>query len=474
MAAMVAPTGSRAGHDAHTVQFYQSDAYLLDAVSEYVRAGLGGDETVVVFATPEHRRGLAERLERSVPAFASAQTDGRYIARDAAETLAQLLADGMPDPARFGGAVQGLVLEAGSDGRPVRIFGEMVALLAVEGGPAAEQLEALWNDFLPDHSFTLRCAYPMHRLGGEAFTGLVEGICAQHGHVIPTESYTGLATDDERLRAITLLQQQAQSLELSLAAERAARKAAESALRMRDEFLSIAAHELKTPITALLGYAQFAQRRLRRDGMMEAGQIGQVLQTITGQAGRLTRLLDQLLEISRLGAGRLTLERQSLDLTALVRQVVDGGAWSDRHSLTLDLPRALDVPIDALRIEQVLTNLLDNAVKYSPDGGVIEVGLRQASSVEAELSVRDHGLGIPAERRERIFERFYQAHADGHRSGWGLGLSICRQIVELHGGRIDAAFPDDGGTRIIVRLPLDPREPSGAGPHPSFISSTTA
>jgi len=115
-----------------------------------------------------------------------------------------------------------------------------------------------------------------------------------------------------------------------------------------------------------------------------------------------------------------------------------------------------------LRLEQVLTNLLDNAVKYGPDGGPVEVVLVRVGSDTVELSVRDRGLGIPAEKREQLFERFYQAHANGNRGGLGLGLYICRQIVELHGGSIRAAFPPDGGTRFVVRLPLALEEPEPA------------
>jgi signal transduction histidine kinase len=110
--------------------------------------------------------------------------------------------------------------------------------------------------------------------------------------------------------------------------------------------------------------------------------------------------------------------------------------------------------VDALRLEQVLTNLLDNAIKYSPDGGPVEVVLAQTSDATVELSVRDHGLGIPADKRGQIFERFYQAHQNGGGSGLGLGLYVSRRIVEQHGGEIRAEFPDDGGTRMCVQLPM--------------------
>jgi len=138
----------------------------------------------------------------------------------------------------------------------------------------------------------------------------------------------------------------------------------------------------------------------------------------------------------------------------MLEQIVRGArSWSELHTITLTAPASLEAHIDGLRLEQVLVNLLDNAVKYSPDGGAIEVSLtRQRSSIE--VAVRDHGLGIAPARREQIFERFYQAHAAGYRSGLGLGLYISRQIVEQHGGQIRAEFPRGGGTRFVVRLPV--------------------
>ena len=112
--------------------------------------------------------------------------------------------------------------------------------------------------------------------------------------------------------------------------------------------------------------------------------------------------------------------------------------------------------VDGLRLEQVLTNLVDNAIKYSPDGSPVEVSAGLAAPDVVEISVRDHGDGIPLDRRAAIFQRYYRAHADTYQSGLGLGLYISQQIVELHGGSIAAEFPDDGGSRFVVRLPLVP------------------
>ena len=124
------------------------------------------------------------------------------------------------------------------------------------------------------------------------------------------------------------------------------------------------------------------------------------------------------------------------------------------HTLTLLAPPECRALVDPLRLEQVIRNLIDNAIKYSPQGGSIDVVLGPVDGTGVSLVVRDHGLGIPPERRENLFDRFYQAHGEGHFGGLGLGLYISRQIVELHGGHISAEFPADGGSSFEVTLPV--------------------
>ena len=160
-----------------------------------------------------------------------------------------------------------------------------------------------------------------------------------------------------------------------------------------------------------------------------------------------------------LQSGKLAVERREADLAELLHDVVEAARDQlKQHSLIADLPGELWVSLDPLRIEQVVTNLIDNAIKYSPEGGEIEVRLTSdAATGLAEIVVRDHGVGVPPEHRDHIFDRFYQAHAGGpltSMAGMGLGLYISRQIVELHDGSIVAEFPEDGGTRFIVVLPV--------------------
>jgi signal transduction histidine kinase len=229
---------------------------------------------------------------------------------------------------------------------------------------------------------------------------------------------------------------------------------AREAVGIRDEFLSVAAHELKTPLTGLLGFVQVLLRQSEREGGPDERVVRRALQAIERQSDRLSRLVSQLLDVSRIEGGRLVLERQMTDLASLVAGLAASlGAHASRHTLVVQAPTEVPALVDPLRLEQVVMNLLDNAIKYSPEGGRIDVQLSQPSPEMVRLAVRDRGIGIPPETRQQIFDRFYQAHTGNYMSGMGLGLYISRQIVELHGGSIRAEFPPDGGTCFIVDLP---------------------
>ena len=248
----------------------------------------------------------------------------------------------------------------------------------------------------------------------------------------------------------------AERMEL-LKREQAARQEAEAAVRARDEFLSIAAHELRTPVTAIKATAQLALRAQDRDGM-DVSRAQKMLRTINMTADRLAALTNDLLDVSRLQGGQLALRPEPIDIVALVRGAVDryGGQIDEGHVLELDLPsEMLVVDVDEVRMEQVLTNLLSNAVKYSPAGGAIEVALSRNAG-EILIAITDSGIGLPDGAADRIFEPFGRADNATARNlpGMGLGLYVSRRIVEQHGGHLWAKSAGEGhGTTFFISLP---------------------
>jgi signal transduction histidine kinase len=231
---------------------------------------------------------------------------------------------------------------------------------------------------------------------------------------------------------------------------------AQSALRMREEFFAIAAHELKTPLTTLGGTAQLLERRATRDGdLPERHQ--RAIRLIAEQCERLSRLVEQFLDLSRIERNLLTIERQPLELGELLRREVELlRPTLEQHELQLEIDaEPLSVEGDVLRLEQVVHHLLSNALKYSPDGGTISVRAgRQAG--RALVEVRDQGIGIPAEALPRLFERFFRAPNTlaPNIGGLGIGLYMARTIVQLHGGTINVVSVEGQGSSFTVTLPL--------------------
>ena len=241
-----------------------------------------------------------------------------------------------------------------------------------------------------------------------------------------------------------------------LARERVARSEAEDALRIRDEFLSIASHELRNPVAAAKGSAQLLLRSLRR-GTDDPGRTERGLGAVVAATDRLAVLIDDLLDVSRLRSGQFPMRPRPTDLAALVREAVaSASAAGEGHRLNTEGTGApCVVTIDPDRIRQVVGNLLDNAVKYSPAGGEVCV-LLSCAPEGATLRVVDRGIGLPPGTEDRIFEPFGRAAnaAASNLPGMGLGLYICRRIAEAHGGSLRAESPGEGmGTTMTLRLP---------------------
>jgi signal transduction histidine kinase len=230
---------------------------------------------------------------------------------------------------------------------------------------------------------------------------------------------------------------------------------ARAAIAARDEFLSVAAHELKTPVTSLRGYAQLLLRQLNRGNEIPPDRLRSGLASIDRQTWRLSALISQLLDTSRIHSGELAVRTSSTDIVELVADLVEHArTLSDAHEITVDVQQPLVAEIDSLRIEQVLTNLIENAIKFSPAGGLIAIEAGVSEGGWLRIAVQDSGPGVPESERERIFERFYQIDTVGNASGMGLGLYISRQIVTLHGGTIAVEAPETGGTRFVIHLPV--------------------
>lgn len=229
---------------------------------------------------------------------------------------------------------------------------------------------------------------------------------------------------------------------------------ATDAIHVREEFLSIAAHELKTPITAVRATAQLMMRYFTHADTVDLELLRRYLESIVLQSHRLGRLVEQLLDVTRLETGRLTLAPVPTDLSQLVAGTVEHIRLQfPGRAIVVETPTVVAV-IDPLRIEQIVINLIDNALKYSPPEAEVDVRVGRENEV-AFIGVRDHGTGIPEEHRGKIFDRFYRATSDTHHTGLGLGLYISRQIVELHGGTLTAEFPSSGGSYFIARFPMN-------------------
>jgi signal transduction histidine kinase len=225
--------------------------------------------------------------------------------------------------------------------------------------------------------------------------------------------------------------------------------------RQKDAFLAIVGHELRTPLTALTGYVQLYERRLGRAGADRSRDLAMV-HTISEQATRLVHLADDLLDLSRLTRGTLQLQYAPCNIIALARRVIEAQQITDpEHHLALQHSEASLMGVwDERRLEQVLNNLISNAIRYSPQGGPVEVRIAREAAV-IRVSVRDEGIGVPAAQQPRLFERFYRAENAvlANFGGLGLGLSIARELIARHGGEIGVVSREGQGSTFWFTLP---------------------
>lgn len=242
---------------------------------------------------------------------------------------------------------------------------------------------------------------------------------------------------------------------------------------LKSQFLSLASHELRTPITAVSGFAQLALRGVRERlstatlqdeaWSAELQRLTRQLTIIQDQSAKLGHLVRELLDVSRIQSGRLEFVITECDLAEIARGVVEQTQMtSPQHRFELECHGATGIVGDRDHLEQVIANLLDNAVKYSPEGGVVSIRVARERN-EVRCTIEDHGIGIPSDQIARIFDLFFRTQeAESRRTpGMGLGLFITRGIVERHGGRIWAESQQGLGTRVHVALPAGKSAPDG-------------
>jgi signal transduction histidine kinase len=238
--------------------------------------------------------------------------------------------------------------------------------------------------------------------------------------------------------------------DLFIRGEEIRRKAVEN--EVKDEFLASVVHELRTPLAAAKAQTQLALHQISEKG--EDANAARALRVISRQIDRLVRLVGDLLDVNRLDGNHLELNPTDFDLSALLEEVrARMQTLGDRHPIRVAAAEGIHFFGDRDRIDQAVTNILSNAVRYSPDGGEIEIAVQETPE-GLHLTVRDHGLGIPKDQQQHIFERFARAHGTSY-GGLGLGLAITKGIIEQHGGTI--WVESDGirgkGSTFHLRLP---------------------
>jgi PAS domain S-box-containing protein len=303
------------------------------------------------------------------------------------------------------------------------------------------------------------------------------------GHVIWVEAHSQVVLDEQGrpigMRGVTLDISERKQLERDraelLERERDARSDADAANRLKDDFLATLSHELRTPLNAILGYT-----RMLRRGVFEGARRENALEVIERNARILTQMVEDVLDVSRIVAGKIRLNVQAVDIVRVVEEAIATvKPAADARGVTLQAvldSGAGPIAGDPERLQQVIWNLLSNAVKFTPRGGRVQVRLSRADS-HAEIAVSDTGAGIPSEFLPHVFERFRQADSRYSREygGLGLGLAIARELVHLHGGTIHAASDGTGkGATFRVKLPVmivhatpepESRQPPGITSH---------
>jgi len=448
--------GIEVGRRDHTVQFYQDDAFFIDGLSRYIGSAIVAGESAVVIATPGHRNALSRILQSRGLDMSNAIDHGRYIALDAAGTLAKFMHGGWPDPELFKETISPVLARASiaAQRRPISAFGEMVAVLCAQGNAeAAVRLEQLWNEVAEGYSLSLLCAYPMSGFDREHHGDALSRICAEHSHVIPAESYTALINEKDRLRTIAQLQQKAQALENEIAERKQAQEKMHRTKAVLEDTIEQRTGALRQLSARLLRLQDIERRRIARELHDSLGQYLVGLKLNIDMLRQFPREdlwseTEQLMQrcISEVRTLSYLLHPPTMDEAGFVsaaRWYVEGFAQRSGVKVTLDAPRELDRLPDALELAlfRVLQESLTNVHRHSGASKAHVLILQDENKVL--LEVRDNGRGLPKE----LLTQF-----DATGAGLGVGLAGVRERARELGGQM-ALESDHNGTLVGISIP---------------------
>jgi signal transduction histidine kinase len=444
------------GHRGHTVQFYQDDAFFIDGLSRFIGSAIVAGESAVVIATQGHRNALSRILHSRGLDMSNAIDHGRYIALDAAGTLAQFMRGDWPDSDLFKETISPVLARASTvaQRRAVSAFGEMVAVLSAQGNAeAAVRLEQLWNEVAEGYSLSLLCAYPMSGFDRESHGDALSRICAEHTHVIPAESYSALVNEEDRLRTITQLQQKAQALENEIAERKQAEEAMHRAKAVLEDTIEQRTGALRQLSARLLRLQDIERRRIARELHDSLGQylVGLKLNIdMLRQSPRedLWSETEQLMQrcIREVRTLSYLLHPPTMDEAGFIsaaRWYVEGFAQRSGVKVTVDAPHELDRLPDAVELAlfRVLQEALTNVHRHSGASKAHVLILQDHDKVL--LEVRDNGRGLP----KQLLNQFAATGA-----GLGVGLAGVRERARELGGQV-ALESDHNGTLVGISIP---------------------